>query len=132
MRPPLADRARGAIADPRNGVWVSAASAWEVAIKSALGRLHLPGPAAEVLPAALADNDFTPLPISVDHALRVTDLPRLHADPFDRILIAQAIAELLTIITADAIFARYPVPQSLPPNSGTILVPPRGGSSTGC
>ena len=46
----LAERARGAIADPRNGVWVSAASAWEVAIKSALGRLHLPGPAFEILP----------------------------------------------------------------------------------
>jgi PIN domain nuclease of toxin-antitoxin system len=91
-------------------VWVSAASAWEVAIKSALGRLHLPGPAAEVLPAALAENDFAPLPISIDHALRVSELPPLHADPFDRILIAQAIAESLTIITADAIFARYPVP----------------------
>ena len=53
----LAERARGAIADARNGVWVSAASAWEVAIKSALGRLHLPGPAFEILPAALAEND---------------------------------------------------------------------------
>ncbi len=108
--PSLGDRARGAIADARNGVWVSAASAWEVAIKSSLGRLHLPGPAAEVLPTALADNDFSPLPISVDHALRVSELPRHHADPFDRILIAQAIAESLTIVTADAIFDRYPVP----------------------
>jgi PIN domain nuclease of toxin-antitoxin system len=89
---------------------VSAASAWEVAIKSSLGRLHLPGPAAEVLPTALADNDFSPLPISVDHALRLSELPHHHADPFDRILIAQAIAESLTIVTADAIFDRYPVP----------------------
>jgi PIN domain nuclease of toxin-antitoxin system len=108
--PSLGDRARGAIADARNCVWVSAASAWEVAIKSSLGRLHLPGPAAEVLPTALADNDFSPLPISVDHALRVSELPHHHADPFDRILIAQAIAESLTIVTADAIFDRYPVP----------------------
>lgn len=107
--PLLGERHRRAIADARNRVWVSAASAWEVAIKSALGRLALPGPAAEVLPAALAENDFTPLPISVEHALRVAELPRLHADPFDRILIAQAIAETLTIVTADAVFASYPV-----------------------
>ncbi len=107
--PSLGAGARRAITDPRNGVWVSAASAWEMAIKSALGRLHLPGPAAEILPAALAENDFTPLPISVDHALRVADLPAVHADPFDRILIAQAISESLTIVTADAIFAHYPV-----------------------
>ena len=106
----LGDRARSAIAEARNRVWVSAASAWEVAIKSSLGRLHLPGPAAEVLPAALAENDFMPLPISVDHALRTTDLPCIHADPFDRILIAQAIDESLTIVTADPIFAHYPVP----------------------
>lgn len=75
-----------------------------------LGRLHLPGPVAEVLPAARTDNDFSPLPISVDHALRVSELPHHHADPFDHILIAQAIAESLTIVTADAISARYPVP----------------------
>lgn len=107
--PALGNRARDAIADARNGVWVSAASAWEVAIKAALGRLQLPGPAADVLPAALAANDFSPLPITVEHALRVTDLPPIHNDPFDRILIAQAIAQSLTVVSADAVFARYPV-----------------------
>ena len=66
----LGDRARGAIADARNGVWVSAASGWEVAIKSALGRLHLPGPAAEVLPAALAENDFALVDIRRSRAPR--------------------------------------------------------------
>jgi PIN domain nuclease of toxin-antitoxin system len=105
----LGSRARNAIADAGNAVWVSTASAWEVAIKVALGRLQLPGPAPEVLPAALADNDFAPLPISVGHALRVADLPDIHADPFDRMLIAQAVSEGLTIVAADAIFARYPV-----------------------
>lgn len=105
----LGERARSAIADARNRAWVSAASAWELAIKSALGRLDLPGPAAEVLPAALAESDFTALPISIDHALGVGALPPVHADPFDRLLIAQAIAQSLTIVTADAIFARYPV-----------------------
>jgi PIN domain nuclease of toxin-antitoxin system len=107
--PALGNRAREAIADARNGVWISAASAWEVAIKSALGRLHLPAPATKVLPAGLAENDFSPLPITVDHALRVIDLPPVHNDPFDRILIAQAIAQSLTLVTADAVFARYPV-----------------------
>lgn len=107
--PALGDRARDAIADPANGVWVSAASAWEIAIKAALGRLTLPGPVAEVLPPVLVDNDFSSLPITVDHALRVSGLPPVHADPFDRILIAQAIAQSWTLVTADAIFARYPV-----------------------
>jgi PIN domain nuclease of toxin-antitoxin system len=108
--PALCDRARDAIADPRHGVWVSAASAWEITIKAALGRLNLPGPVAEVLPSALVDNDFSPLPVTVDHALRVSQLPPVHADPFDRILIAQAMTQSWTIITADAVFARYPVP----------------------
>lgn len=108
--PALAEDARAAIADPGNGVWVSAASAWEIAIKSALGRLSLPGPANEVVPAALKANDFAPLPVSIDHALGVADLPRHHADPFDRILIAQAMAERLTLVTADRVFARYAAP----------------------
>jgi PIN domain nuclease of toxin-antitoxin system len=107
--PALGHRARDAVADPRNGVWVSAASAWEIAIKVGLGRLTLPGPVAEVLPAALVDGDFSTLPITVEHALRVSELPPVHADPFDRILIAQAITQTWTIVTADAVFARYPV-----------------------
>lgn len=107
--PALGDRARDAIADPENDVWVSAASVWEIAIKAGLGRLTLPGPVAEVLPAALVDSDFAPLPITVEHGLRVSDLPLVHADPFDRILIAQAITQSWTIVTADAVFARYPV-----------------------
>jgi PIN domain nuclease of toxin-antitoxin system len=107
--PALGDRARDAIADPGNGVWVSAASAWEIAIKAGLGRLTLPGPVAEVLPVALVDSDFLPLPITVEHALRVSELPPVHADPFDRLLIAQAITQTWTIVTADAVFARYPV-----------------------
>lgn len=107
--PTLGHRARNAIADPGNGVWVSAASAWEIAIKAALGRLTLPGSVAEVLPAVLVDNDFSPLPITVEHSLRVSELPPVHADPFDRIIIAQAITQSWMIVTADAVFARYPV-----------------------
>ncbi len=107
--PALGARARDAIADPGNAVWVSAASAWEIAIKSALGRLQLPGPADEMVPAALADNDFSELPITIHHALGVSALPPVHADPFDRILIVQAIRQSLTIVTADAVFSLYPV-----------------------
>ncbi len=62
-----------------------------------------------MLPAALVDSDFSPLPITLEHALRVGELPPVHADPFDRILIAQAITQAWTIVTADAVFARYPV-----------------------
>lgn len=107
--PALGQRARDAIADPGTGVWVSAASAWEIAIKAGLGRLTLPGPVAKVLPTVLVDNDFSPLAITVEHSLRVSELPPVHADPFDRILIAQAITQAWTIVTADAVFARYPV-----------------------
>jgi PIN domain nuclease of toxin-antitoxin system len=106
----LGESARDAIADPENAIWVSVASAWEIAIKVALGRLSLPEPAAQSLQRALAKNDFSPLPISLDHALAVAGLPRLHGDPFDRMLIVQAVAESLTIVTADAIFGRYGVP----------------------
>src|SRR5512132_2838846 len=79
--PCLGEDARAAIADPGNGIWVSAASAWEVAIKKALGRLSLAAAAARGLPMALAENDFSPLPISLNHALAVADLPRLLAQP---------------------------------------------------
>lgn len=106
----LGRRARTVIAAPSNTIWVSAASAWEIAIKTALGRLRLPGPPAEILPAALADNDFRPLPIAVAHALAAGALAPVHGDPFDRMLIAQASTDGLTIITADALIARYAVP----------------------
>lgn len=69
---------------PKMPFWVSAASAWEIVIKVALGRLSLAAPAAQSLPTALAENDFSPLPISLDHALAVAGLPRLHGDAFDQ------------------------------------------------
>lgn len=108
--PRLDRHARAAIAQPRNRVYVSAASAWEIAIKAAVGKLQVPTPAAAWLPAELASNRFTPLPIQVHHALGVETLPRHHTDPFDRILIAQAVAEGLTIVTGDTQFARYGLP----------------------
>lgn len=97
----LGSAARQAIADARTAVYVSAASAWEIAIKSALRKLSVPPDLRTWFPEALRANRFTSLPITVEHALGVERIPRLHADPFDRLLIAQAMAEGLTIVTGD-------------------------------
>ena len=106
----LADRelgadARAAIEDPLNDVFVSAATAWEISIKRSLGKLRAP----DDLTAQLAANAFTSLPISVDHALAAGSLPKHHDDPFDRMLIAQATMEELTLVTRDPRFAAYDV-----------------------
>jgi PIN domain nuclease of toxin-antitoxin system len=97
------------MADPLNDVFVSAASAWEIALKSSLGKLTIPPDIATWLPAQLATARMTPLPISVFHAATVARLPLHHSDPFDRLLIAQAAADKLTIITRDAQFEQYDV-----------------------
>jgi PIN domain nuclease of toxin-antitoxin system len=94
-----------AIRDPSNRILVSAASAWEIAIKRALGRLSAP----EDLEQALAEARFDHLPISVGHALAAGELPKHHADPFDRMLVAQATSEGLTIATRDPAFQPYGV-----------------------
>jgi PIN domain nuclease of toxin-antitoxin system len=84
-------------------VWVSAVSGWEVAIKCALGRLRLDEP----FPALLAADDFTELPLTLAHADRLTGLPAHHHDPFDRILVAQALTEHATLISHDRAFEPY-------------------------
>lgn len=85
---------------------MSAASAWEIAIKRAQGRLEAP----QDLAAAVAKQSFRPLPIRFEHAAAAGDLPRHHRDPFDRMLIAQAMVEGLTIMTRDTSFEAYGVP----------------------
>ena len=87
-------------------VFVSVASAWEIAIKISLGQLRIPGPVEE----AVLDSRFSPLPISFAHAAGVATLPFHHRDPFDRILIAQAQAEQLTLVSADRKLEPYGVP----------------------
>lgn len=87
-------------------VLVSMASAWEIAIKSASGKLRVPGPVAQ----AVADSGFTPLPITFDHVERVASLPLHHRDPFDRMLAAQALHEGLTLVTHDRAFTPYALP----------------------
>ncbi len=86
---------------------VSAASVWEIAIKASLGKLIVPYTLDEDLPRILRDNDITPLPVTLTHAAHVQGLPFLHHDPFDRLLVAQALAERLDIVTSDPVFAKY-------------------------
>jgi PIN domain nuclease of toxin-antitoxin system len=100
--PPAARRAI-AVADI---VWVSAASGWEVAIKSALGRLRVDEPFA----VTVAADDFTELPVTLEHAARLEALPTHHADPFDRMLVAQAMVEGATLVTRDSALGAYGVP----------------------
>jgi PIN domain nuclease of toxin-antitoxin system len=105
----LGPRTRAAIEQDAFGVLVSAASAWELAIKSAIGKLTLRDAVERWLPAALDGSGFDTLPVTVTHALAVATLPFHHADPFDRLMIAQAQLENLTIVTADSAFEDYDV-----------------------
>jgi PIN domain nuclease of toxin-antitoxin system len=101
--------ARDVIASARDPLYLSAASSWEIAIKVSLGKLRLPEPPARYVPTRLAEQGITALPIDHAHALWVAELPPLHADPFDRLLIAQAQLERMTILTADPQIVAYDV-----------------------
>lgn len=105
----LGKRGRALIEDGKNEVIVSAAVAWEIAIKHALGKLSLPLEPASYFPTRLSALGFTPLPITVEHALAAGKLPPHHADPFDRLMVAQAQIEGLTFVTKDPIVAKYRV-----------------------
>ena len=105
----LPERVQVIIADPENDIFFSAVSAWEIAIKAQLGQMTLAGNPAELIPERVTANRFLTLPIEIHHALHVGGLPLLHRDPFDRLLIAQAQLEELTILTADPAIARYDV-----------------------
>lgn len=101
----LSAEARDAITKASNEVYVSAASAWEIAIKKRLGKLEAP----DDLENQIRDNNFSPLPISVRHGLAVERLPPIHRDPFDRMLVVQTQLEGLTIISRDDMIPRYEV-----------------------
>ena len=102
-------RAHQLITEGREELYLSAASSWEISIKSALGKLRLPSPPTRLVPESLAAQGIHPLPITHTHALGVSELPLHHKDPFDRLLIAQAQAEGMAILTADRSFGRYGV-----------------------
>lgn len=101
--------ARSAIEDPDSSLFLSAASSWEIAIKYNLGRLPLPEPPERYVPERIRSSAVTAMPVEHAHALAVAALPDHHRDPFDRILIAQAIVEGMPIVTADRAMADYDV-----------------------
>ena len=105
----LGAEARALLEDEANGLVLSAASTWEMAIKYRLGRLPLPEPPATFVPPRLLRDGIEPLSVSHTHAAHVAQLPDHHRDPFDRILVAQAICEGLTLMTADRQLHAYPV-----------------------
>ncbi|MFH1115808.1 MAG: type II toxin-antitoxin system VapC family toxin [Pseudomonadota bacterium] len=103
--PSLPGTARSLVANSDNLVFPSAAVVWEIRIKQALGKLEIPADFHGVL----GRQPFTELPISVEHAHAIADLPMHHRDPFDRILVAQAKLERMTIVTRDPVFKKYGV-----------------------
>ena len=103
----LSAEARSALEDAKNEVYVSATSAWEIAIKQSLGKLTLDRPAELWLPEAIEKTGFEAIDVSVTSALRVRALPWHHRDPFDRLLVAQALTEGLTLVTRDAQLTAY-------------------------
>jgi PIN domain nuclease of toxin-antitoxin system len=107
--PALSARARQAFVDPGNDVFLSTASAWEVAVKHRLGKLPLPTAPEEFVPAQRAAHGIEALPVDEEAALHVAKLPDLHRDPFDRILIAQALVGGLVLATPDDSIRQYPV-----------------------
>ena len=106
--PELSPRALELFRAPDNEVFLSAGSAWEIAIKHALGRLPLPDAPERFVPDMREAHGIAPLPIDEEAALHISRLPDLHRDPFDRLLVSQAIVHGLTILTPDPLITRYP------------------------
>lgn len=100
---------RRLVADPANDVYVSAVTAWELAVKHELGKLDLPAPPEVFAPRRREWYDFKSLPIDEASALQLRRLPSLHRDPFDRLLICQAIEHGMTLLTPDRLISQYPV-----------------------
>ena len=105
----LSPAARQLFADPANEVYLSAVSAWEIAVKHGLGRLPLPSPPERFIPEQRSQHGIDPLALDEPAVLQLAKLPARHRDPFDRILVCQAIADGLTILTPDPLIGQYPV-----------------------
>ena len=105
----LSDAARRLLNSPRNELLFSAASLWEIAIKKTLGRKDFQVE-PRLLRRGLLDNGYAELPVTSQHAVNIDSLPPLHKDPFDRLLLAQALSEGITLLTGDVQLARYPGP----------------------
>jgi len=107
--PQLSEAARSAVEDEGNECWVSMASGWEMAIKSQMGKLRLPLPFEGLFPGALESRGFSILPVHAGHLHRYHALPLHHRDPFDRLLVAQALADAFAVVGNDAAFDAYGV-----------------------
>ena len=107
--PRLSARVRAILQQQDNDIFFSIASIWEISIKAQLGRIPFSEDPAVVIPQQIAANGLLVLPIEVPHALQVYRLPLLHRDPFDRMLVAQAMIEDLPLLTSDPLIAQYPV-----------------------
>lgn len=106
----LSDAAKNVLMGRADELFFSAASSWEIAIKAGIGKLRLPEPPEEYVPPRIIRAGMTALDVTHAHALRVYGLPPLHKDPFDRLLVAQAEVEGLTVLTTDPQIGRYSVP----------------------
>jgi len=104
--PKLSQQARDLIESPKTIAWVSVASVWEIAIKHALGRGDMPVSSQDAV-RYFQESGYRFLPVQAEHAVTVETLPAHHQDPFDRILVAQALVEPMRLITHDALVARY-------------------------
>ena len=107
--PELSEAARLAISNADNDCFLSVASCWEMAIKSSLGKLSLSKPVDNFVLDQITENGFLMLNIELRHAAKVESLPFHHRDPFDRLLIGQAISDKLILVTADRMFSHYGV-----------------------
>jgi PIN domain nuclease of toxin-antitoxin system len=103
----LSEQARQLIEAPNAELFFSAASLWEIAIKNGLGRDDFRVD-VRLLRRGLLDNNYSELPITSEHAVAITNLPVIHKDPFDRMLVAQAMVEGISLVTSDALVAQYP------------------------
>ena len=110
-QPELSSIAHDLIIDPNHDILLSPATYWEIAIKISIGKYQLPGPYEAWMNQQLLTNTFGILPITIANTAIIINLPFHHKDPFDRLLIAQAIVENIPIISADGIFDSYPVDQ---------------------
>jgi PIN domain nuclease of toxin-antitoxin system len=107
--PQLSARSRELFQTAENEVFLSAVSAWEIAVKHALGRLPLPEPPARFVPAQREAHGIDTLALDEESVSQATRLPQVHRDPFDRMLVCQAIVHGLAILTPDPLFSEYPV-----------------------
>lgn len=107
--PDLSNRARGLFSDPGNEVFLSAVTTWEIALKYALGRLPLPQSPQRYIPEQREKHRINSLPLEEEAALYVNRLPEHHKDPFDRMLVCQAIVHGMAILTPDQRITQYPI-----------------------